>query len=76
MVLSSEEIRRIVRLPVLLFGLIAIEIVSYASLKRYGGGIDGIPTVAWEEFPEIDQGLLLFLSRCQRRRDVPALSRT
>ncbi|MFB6109552.1 MAG: hypothetical protein ABEJ60_01585 [Halodesulfurarchaeum sp.] len=36
----------------------ATEALAYLSFKRYGEGIDGMPTVAWEEFPDIDRSLL------------------
>ncbi|WP_135302344.1 hypothetical protein [Haloarcula amylovorans] len=45
-------------LPLLALIAVVVEVVSYLSLKRYGEGIDGMPTVAWEEFPEIDRELL------------------
>ena len=38
--------------------LAVAEVVSYLALERYGEGIDGMPTVAWEEFPEVDRDLL------------------
>lgn len=39
-------------------GLGVLEVVSYVSLKRHGEGIDGMPTVAWAEYPDISPGLL------------------
>jgi hypothetical protein len=39
-------------------GAIALEVVSYAVLKRYASGLDSLPTVVMEEFPEITQELL------------------
>ncbi len=51
---------------------ILLEVVSYAALKRYASGLGGIPTVAWEEFPEIDQELLdKFTSYDQKLGWVP-----
>nr|WP_237560573.1 hypothetical protein [Halostella litorea] len=35
-----------------------VELVSYLSLDRYGRGLNSIPTVVMEEFPEIDKELL------------------
>lgn len=35
-----------------------LETVSYAALRRYGKGLNSIPTVVLEEFPEIDRRLL------------------
>jgi hypothetical protein len=37
---------------------VVVEVVSYLALKRYGEGLDGIPTVVMEEFPGINQELL------------------
>jgi len=45
-------------LPLLAVAAAVVELVSYLSLKRYGEGLDGMPTVVWEEFPEIDEELL------------------
>jgi hypothetical protein len=47
-------------LPVLFVGAVvaAVEYVSYRTLDRYGGGLDSLPTVVMEEFPEIDGALL------------------
>lgn len=41
-----------------LVGTIVLEIVSYATLNRYARGLDSLPTVVMEEFPEIDRELL------------------
>ena len=38
--------------------MVVLEVVSYRSLKRYGAGLNSIPTVVMEEFPEIDRDLL------------------
>ena len=45
-------------LPLVVVGLVVVELLSYLSLKRYGGGLDGIPTIVLEEFPGIDRELL------------------
>ncbi|PSP96535.1 hypothetical protein BRC94_12100 [Halobacteriales archaeon QS_5_70_17] len=44
--------------PLVVLGAVALEVVSYLALRRYGQGIDGMSTVAWEEFPEITPELL------------------
>ncbi len=59
--MTDTRRRRAVELaaaPFALAGLAAVEYLSYRSLKRYGEGIDGIPTLAWEEFPEVPRSLL------------------
>ncbi|MFC6826088.1 hypothetical protein [Halopelagius fulvigenes] len=38
--------------------LAALEVVSYRTLKRYGSGLNSIPTVVMEEFPDVDRELL------------------
>lgn len=37
---------------------IGLETLSYAALKRYGEGLNSMPTVVMKEFPEIDRELL------------------
>jgi hypothetical protein len=37
---------------------LGLENLSYYALDRYGEGLNGIPTVALEEFPEVDEALL------------------
>ena len=46
--------------PAFLVGAVfaVVEYVSYRTLNRYGGGLDSLPTVVMEEFPEIDAALL------------------
>ena len=43
-----------------LAALVAIgaELLSYRALERYGEGLNGMPTVAFEEFPEVTRELL------------------
>lgn len=38
--------------------LASVEALSYLSLKRYGEGLNSLPTVVLEEFPEINRELL------------------
>ena len=38
--------------------LAVVEYVSYRTLDRYAGGLDSLPTVVMEEFPDIDEALL------------------
>jgi hypothetical protein len=57
MVDTSRKAALAVALPALL-GAIAVEILSYLCLDRYARGLDSLPTVVMEEFPEIDRALL------------------
>jgi len=50
--------RGIVRTVAIVTGIVLVELVSYCSLKRYGKGLNSIPTVVLKEFPEIDRDLL------------------
>ncbi|RDI70935.1 hypothetical protein [Halopelagius longus] len=43
---------------VVVAAIAALEVVSYRMLRRYGSGLNSIPTVVMEEFPEIDRELL------------------
>jgi hypothetical protein len=47
-------------LPVVLVGFVlaVVEYVAYRTLDRYAGGLDSLPTVVMEEFPDIDEALL------------------
>jgi len=47
-------------LPAVLVGavLAVVEYVSYRTLDRYGSGLDSLPTVVVEEFPDVDEALL------------------
>lgn len=58
MVTVSRRAAIVALAPAFLVGLVILEVVSYLSLERYGRGIDGMPTVAWEEFPDVDRELL------------------
>jgi hypothetical protein len=61
---KATSVAAVAALPV---GAIAAEVVSYLSLKRYGEGLDGIPTVVMEEFPDIDRDLLDKFSSFDRK---------
>jgi hypothetical protein len=55
---ATRTVALVAAAPLVLLALIVLEAVSYLSLRRYGQGIDGMSTVAWEEFPEITPALL------------------
>lgn len=53
-----SKARAVFRSIALVVGTALVEVVSYLSLRRYGKGLNSIPTVVMEEFPEIDRELL------------------
>lgn len=55
---SRRSLGALALAPLVLAGAAVVELLSYLSLRRYGQGIGGMPTVAWEEFPHVSQGLL------------------
>ncbi|NHN48093.1 hypothetical protein G9464_10840 [Halostella sp. JP-L12] len=53
-----SRVRSAAKSIALVAGAAVLELVSYLSLKRYGEGLNSIPTVVLEEFPPIDRELL------------------
>jgi hypothetical protein len=54
----TKKVASATTVAALAVGAVVVEVVSYLALKRYGEGLDGIPTVVMEEFPGIDRELL------------------
>ena len=55
---SLAPLVRAKKLLTLAVALVVLEVVSWLSLKRYAQGLNSLPTVVLEEFPDVDEALL------------------